>query len=46
MNKTKYSINDMLYQVMFVWFNINKTVVTSGEGTANPSGAPGFALGF
>ena len=35
MNKTKYSVNDMLYQMMFVWFNINKTVVASGAETRN-----------
>ena len=34
------------YQIMFVSFNSNTTGVTSGAGTANPSGAPEFISGF
>ena len=34
------------YQMMFVSFNNNTTVVTSGAETANPSGAPEFTPGF
>jgi type III secretory pathway component EscS len=30
------------YQMMFVSFNSNRTGVTCGAGTANPSGAPEF----
>jgi hypothetical protein len=33
-------------QMMFVLFNSNTTGVTSGAGTAIPSGAPEFTLGF
>jgi hypothetical protein len=32
--------------MMFVLFNSNMTGVTSGAGTANPSGAPEFTVGF
>ena len=32
--------------MMFVSFNNNSTCVTSGAGTANPSGAPGFIPNF
>ena len=32
--------------MMFVLLNSNMTGVTSGAGTANPSGAPEFTVGF
>ena len=35
-----------IYQMLFVSFNSNTTVVTRGAGTADPSGAPEFTPSF
>ena len=39
-------INNKAFVCFFVSFNSIMTGVTSGAGTANPSGAPEFTSGF